>query len=108
MLGLWDTEISWVSICGEGFRETHTACRDNFRAMMSFPCQNLKFCFLDLHSFHLQWCVCLCVSEHACVLVHVYSICVVGTCSREFRTWEAAWFRVELANWASKLFLYSA
>lgn len=23
MLGLWDTEISWVSMCGEGFRETH-------------------------------------------------------------------------------------
>lgn len=110
MLGLWDTEISWVPICGEGFRETHHSLQGQLQSFdgIYLPESEILlsgFPFLPPAAVY----VCLCFSVCTFVCAHVCSIC--GVCcrdSREFRTWEAAWFRVELANRASKLFLYRA
>lgn len=96
-----------MSMCGEGFRETHHSLQGQRQSCDVIYLPESEILLLGspfLSPAAVCVCVCLwtCMRVHACVLMCVvYVMCVVGTGSRVFRTWEAAWFRVELANWAS-------
>lgn len=82
MLGLWDTEISWVSMCGEGFRETHHSLQGQRQScdVIYLPESEI---LLFGSPFLPPAAVCVSVNMHACACVcaHVCSIC--GVCCRD-------------------------